>query len=200
MPITSREFIEDPIGRVPQATVACLDPTRGDLPRRSLDESRTAQYIERLAELDVPGVLIASSTGQGHLRTVDELEAWFRCAATAKMGNTLLEALLRPEDSENANNRLLDVLVELKYPLVFFRPGTDLPSDASDEQVQESLQPLVAAAAHRDLAVGLYSISDVSGLPLTPESTARLIANPGGEPYPRQPLPARRDCSERWSS
>jgi len=35
MPLTSAELIADPIGRYPHATVACFDPTRGDLPRCS---------------------------------------------------------------------------------------------------------------------------------------------------------------------
>jgi dihydrodipicolinate synthase/N-acetylneuraminate lyase len=160
--------------------VACFDPTCGELPRRSLDESRTIAFLERLAAEGVEGVLIASSTGQGHLRTVEELEAWLRCAARAELGQTVPMALLRPEDGKAANLRLLDLLAAAAYPVVFLRPGTNLPADAGDEEVSASLAPLVAAAAERGLAVGLYTIPDVSGLPLTPEAAARLVAAPGG--------------------
>ncbi|MGD8514326.1 MAG: hypothetical protein PVF52_01855, partial [Granulosicoccaceae bacterium] len=37
------------------------------------------------------------------------------------------------------------------------------------------------AAARRGLAIGLYSISDVSGLPLTPDAAARLVVAEGGD-------------------
>ncbi|MGD8710819.1 MAG: hypothetical protein PVF40_10555, partial [Ectothiorhodospiraceae bacterium] len=83
MPTTSAQLVEDPIGRFPHATVACFDPTCGELPRRRLDEPRTVAYLERLAAAGAGGLLIASSTGQGHLRTVEELDAWFQCAARA---------------------------------------------------------------------------------------------------------------------
>ncbi|MGD9391102.1 MAG: hypothetical protein PVG18_11585 [Thioalkalispiraceae bacterium] len=181
MPLTSAELIEDPIGRYPDATVACFDPTNGELPRRELDEKRTVAFLERLAGVGVQAALIASSTGQGHLRTVEELEAWFCYAAKADTREMLLMALLRPEDGVEANARLLDLLADTAYPVVFLRPGTDLPADASDELVSESLAPLIAAAAKRGLAIGLYSISDVSGLPLTPEAVARLVVSDGGD-------------------
>ncbi|MGD2132295.1 MAG: dihydrodipicolinate synthase family protein [Maricaulaceae bacterium] len=177
----SDDIIADPIGRYPHATVACFDPTRGAPPRRRLDEARTAAFLERLAEVGVPAALIASSTGQGHLRTVEELDAWFRCAAQAECGEMLLMALLRPEDGPAATDRLLDLLAETAYPVVFLRPGTDLPADADDAQVSDSLAPFVAAAAARGLAIGLYSIPDVSGLPLTPDAAARLVASEGGD-------------------
>lgn len=72
MPLSSAELIDDPIGCYPPATVACFDPTRGELPRRQLDERRTLTFLDRLATAGVPAALIASSTGQGHLRTVDD--------------------------------------------------------------------------------------------------------------------------------
>jgi len=181
MPLNSAELIKDPIGCYPHATVACFDPTRGKLPRRQLDETRTISFLERLAATGVPAALIASSTGQGHLRTVDELAAWFRCAAKANCAEMVLMGLLRPEDGIDTNKRLLDLLVECDYPVVFLRPGTDLPEDASDEQVSESLAPIIAAAAKRGLAIGLYSISDVSGVPLSVESVAQLLSCAGGE-------------------
>lgn len=181
MALTSGALLADPIGRFPPATVACFDPTRGNLPRRSLDESRTVQFLERLGQLGVPAVLIGASTGHGHLRTVSELEAWFRSAGRAELNDTAREALLRPEDGQAANQQLLQVLAELKYPIVFFRLAAGLHADASDDDMFEHLQPLVAAAAERGLAVGLYSISDVSGLALRPEVAARLVEAPGGE-------------------
>ncbi|HKJ75703.1 MAG TPA: hypothetical protein VKA64_00710 [Gammaproteobacteria bacterium] len=181
MPLTAAKLVDDPVGTYPQATVACFDPTRGDLPRRELDEGRTVSYLERLAALGAPAVLIASSTGQGHLRTVEELKAWIRCAARARLGQTTPMALLRPEDGAAANARLMDLLAQHAFPVVFFRPGTDLPEGAGDEEVVEQLAPLVAGAARRGLAVGLYTIPDVSGLPLTPEAAARLVVADGGE-------------------
>jgi len=181
MPVTSAELIEDPIGRYPDATVACFDPTRGELPRRQLDEQRMVAFLQQLAAVDVPAALIASSTGQGHLRTIEELETWLRCAARANTREMLLIALLRPEDGMKANARLLDLLADTGYPVVFLRPGTDLPAGASDQQVSDSLAPLIGAAASRGLAIGLYSISDVSGLPLTPNAVARLVVAEGGD-------------------
>lgn len=181
MSLSSAELIEDPISCYPSATVACFDPTCGELPRRQLDEGRTRTFLDRLAAAGAPAALIASSTGQGHLRTVDELAAWFRCAAEASTRDMLLMGLLRPEDGIDANERLLDLLADLQYPVVFVRPGTDLSGQASDEQVSDSLAPIIAAAADRGLAIGLYSISDVSGLPLSAESAAQLLGCEGGK-------------------
>jgi dihydrodipicolinate synthase/N-acetylneuraminate lyase len=158
-----------------------FDPTCGELPRRQLDATRTIAFLERLAAAGTPAALIASSTGQGHLRTVSELESWFRCAASANIGKMVLMGLLRPEDGQKANCRLLDLLAETSYPVVFLRPGTDLPANADNRQVTESLAPLVAAAADRGLAIGLYSISDVSGLPLRPDVAVQLVERKGGD-------------------
>lgn len=180
MPLTSAELIADPVGRYPGATIACFDPTCGELPRRRLDEDRTVELLERFAALNVPAVLIASSTGQGHLRSVEELEAWLRCAARAEAGEMMRIALLRPEDGLETNHRLLDLLAESGYPVVFLRPGTDLPPDAGDAQVVAQLTPLVAQAAERGLAIGLYTIPDVSGVSLTADAAAQLVAGRGG--------------------
>ena len=179
-PTSSDDVLADPIGRFPQATVACFDPTKGDLPRRQLDEKRTVQFLERLASAGAPAVLIAASTGHGHVRTVDELAQWFRCAAQANLGGTVKTALLRPEDGHEANGRLLDLLRDLHYPIVFFRPGTNLPPTADDRQVAGNLSPLVAAAAERGFAVGVYSIPDVSGVKLTAAATVMLLQGDGG--------------------
>lgn len=181
MAVTSADILRDPVGRYPQATVACFDPTRGDLPRRELDARRTVQYLERLAALEVPAVLIASSTGQGQLRTIEELETWFRCAAEAAMGETVRIGLLRPEDGMDANARLMALLKASGYPIAFFRPGTDLASGAGDDAVVRNLSPLVREAADQGLAIGLYSIPDVSGMPLSAEAAARLVNGPGGD-------------------
>lgn len=180
MPVAASDLIADPLTRYPSATVACFDPTRGGLPRRDLDEARTRLFLERLAAEGVPGLLIGSSTGQGHLRTVDELARWLRCAARARLGETLRMALLRPEDGADANARLLDLCAESGYPVVFLRPGTGFGPDTGDGTVVAQLAPVVAAAAARGLAIGLYSIPDVSGVPLTPDAAAALLAAEGG--------------------
>jgi len=179
--LTSEELIRDPIENYPSATVACFDATTGDLPRRRLDASRNVAYLERLSRAGTPAVLIGASTGQGHLRTPEELREWFEVAARANIGETLRIALLRPEDGDEVNQGLLDALANLDYTAVFVRPGTNLSKDAGDEQVFENMRPLVQGAADRGFAVGLYSISDVSGLPLAPSAAARLVDGPGGD-------------------
>ena len=177
---TVEAILANPIVHYPAATVACFDATMGPLPRRKLAPEHNRVFLERLAAAGVPAVLIGASTGQGHLRTVDELEEWFRIAAEAEIGRTLKMALLRPEDGDAANSRLLAVLQELKYPIVFVRPGTNLPKTASDAEVAANMQPIVADAAHRGFAVGIYSISDVSGVPLRPAAARLLVAGEGG--------------------
>lgn len=174
-------LLDDPIARYPSATVACFDPTSGSLPRRKLDRARTIAYLEKLAAAGAPAVLIAASTGQGHLRTVEELSEWFTVAAEAQLGSAQRMALLRPEDGQAANERLLDQLRELNYPIVFFRPGTNLPKDASDEAIAHSLLPLIEAAAQREFAIGLYTIPDVSGVLLSANAVASLMSTSAGE-------------------
>jgi len=178
---TASHIIGNPLKNFPQATVACFDPTSGGLPRRSLDEERTVVYLEKLAAAGAPALLIGASTGHGHLRTPDELEAWFRAAARARLGNSVLTALLRPEDGPEANHRLAATLAELNYAAAFVRPGTGLPLQSSSEDVAANMRPAVAAIAQAGLAVGLYSIPDVSGLPLTSDAAALLLAGPGGQ-------------------
>lgn len=181
MPLSSAEIIANPIAHYPVATIACFDPTSGEVPRRRLDEARTVTMLERYAREGVPAVLIASSTGQGHLRTARELEQWFRCAARAHCGEMVRIALLRPEDGLETNRKLLDLLAQSSFPVVFLRPGTDLPADADDKTVSHSLSPLVAEAARRGLAIGLYTIPDVSGgVSLTAEAAAMLLGSEGG--------------------
>ena len=165
----------------PFATVACFDPTCGDLPRRSLDGPRLAQFLQRLAEAGAESVLIGASTGQGHLRTAEELEEFFRLAADQSLPGVQRMGLIRPEDGTATCTEHLDLLKDLSYDVVFLRPGTDLPDDASDETVAESLRPLVQHAAKLGFPVGLYSISDVSGLPLTAGAAAHLVEGDAGE-------------------
>jgi dihydrodipicolinate synthase/N-acetylneuraminate lyase len=167
-------LLADPIAHYPAATVACFDPTTGELPRRRLDAARTVAFLERLAAAGAPAVLIGASTGHGHLRTVEELEEWFRVAATAQLGGTVLTALLRPEDGAAANQRLARLLADRGYAAAFVRPGRDLPQAATDEQIAANLLPAVEAIAHSGFAVGLYSIPDVSGVPMSP-TAARLV-------------------------
>jgi dihydrodipicolinate synthase/N-acetylneuraminate lyase len=76
---------------------------------------------------------------------------------------------------------LIELLAELGYPVVFVRPGRNLAATASDAEVAANMQPFVTAAAGSGLAVGVYSIPDVSGLPLTPIAAAMLVNGPGGD-------------------
>jgi dihydrodipicolinate synthase/N-acetylneuraminate lyase len=182
MPLpTIDQLLADPLLHYPLATVACFDPTTGELPRRRLHHQRLKLFLEKLTDAGAPAVLIAASTGHGHLRTVDELEEWFGAAAEAKLPSCLKTALLRPEDGDAANTRLVKVLADNDYRVVYIRPGTNLPKDARDEAVAANMQPLVRQIASAGLAVGLYSIPDVSGLPMSPEAASQLVAGPGGD-------------------
>jgi dihydrodipicolinate synthase/N-acetylneuraminate lyase len=174
-------LLEDSIANYPPATVACFDPTSGPLPRRTLDEARTVSFLEKLAAAGAPALLIAASTGHGHVRTSEELEQWFGIAARARLGNTVLTALLRPEDGAADNRRLAGLLSDLGYAIAFVRPGRDLPPNAATEQVMANMQPAVEICGRAGLAVGLYSIPDVSGVPLTPAAAAALLAGKGGD-------------------
>jgi dihydrodipicolinate synthase/N-acetylneuraminate lyase len=174
------QLVRDPIGTYPRATVACFDPTSGDLPRRTLDEGRTIQFLEALARAGSPAVLIGASTGHGHVRTPAELAQWFRVAAQAELGSCVRTALLRPEDAREENARLLDLLAELSYPVVFVRPGRNLGQSETDLSIADNMRPIVELAAERGLAVGLYSIPDVSGWPMSPNVAADLLQDAGG--------------------
>lgn len=180
MRLTSEQLLADPIGLYPAATVACFDAVAGDLPRRRLDDEKNVRFLERLADVGAPAVLIAASTGHGHVRTLEELRHWLRIAVTARLRNTVPIALLRPEDGVDANRQLVRDLREWGYPIVFVRPGTNVPKDATDEQIAANVQPVVEAAANQGLAVGVYSIPDVSGVQLTPAAVALLVKAPGG--------------------
>jgi dihydrodipicolinate synthase/N-acetylneuraminate lyase len=181
VPAFAKSILEDPIGAFPAATVACFDPTTGDLPRRKLDDDRSVAYLEKLAAAGAPALLIGASTGHGHVRTVHELEHWFRVAARAKRGDTVLTALLRPEDGPDVNFRLANILADDGYVAAFVRPGNDLSWGVHTDEVVTNMRPAVESIADAGLVVGLYSIPDVSGLPLTPDAAALLVAGPGGE-------------------
>lgn len=112
--MNSETILADPIANYPTATVACFDPTAGDLPRRHLDDDRNVQFLEQLAAAGAPAVLIAASTGHGHVRVVAELVHWFASSARAKLGNTVKMALLRPEDDLQDNAYLLALLKDRK--------------------------------------------------------------------------------------
>lgn len=177
-------LIADPIVHFPSATVACFDPTTGDLPRRQLDEAKLTRFLRSLAEAGAPALLLGASTGHGHVRTHEELVRWFQAAAI-DLPNCVRTALLRPEDGLAANRRLLEQLPGLGYPIVFFRPGNKHQaiannSEAVDDAVFAELVPLVAAASDCGLAIGLYTIPDVSGVKLTPAVASRLLDSPGG--------------------
>jgi len=176
-----QKLIADPIGSYPAATVACFDPTTGDLPRRALDEERTVAYLERLVAAGAPALLIAASTGHGHLRTVGEQEQWYRVAARAKLGRAVLTALLRPEDGDEANRKLARLLAELGYAVAFVRPGRGISPQSTAEEIAANMGPAMRAAAEAGLAVGLYSIPDVSGVPMSADAAALLVAGTGGK-------------------
>lgn len=177
----AQKILENPIDNYPAATVACFDPTCGDLPRRKLDEERLVRYLEKLAAAGAEAVLLAASTGHGHLRTVEELERWFEVAAQANAPALVRMALLRPEDGIEANRKLVALLREHAYPVVFIRPGTNLPAHATDTQIVANMSPLVEMIAEAGMAVGVYSIPDVSGVPLPATATEKLLDLPGGD-------------------
>lgn len=179
--LTPDDLLADPIARYPAATVACFDPTRGDLPRRQLDEARTIDFLEKLSAAGAPAVLIGASTGHGHLRSTDELAQWLRCAARARLGSTIRMALLRPEDGVEANRALIALAASLEYPVIFVRPGRDVPKSAADTHVAQNLQPVVAEIAAAGLAVGLYSIPDVSGVRMSARAAEQVLNGRGGD-------------------
>jgi dihydrodipicolinate synthase/N-acetylneuraminate lyase len=179
--VTVDALLADALSNYPAATVACFDPTTGQLPRRKLDRQRNAQMLERLSRAGAAAVLIASSTGHGHLRSLEELQHWLAASAQADLGTTVKMALLRPEDGEQQNRQLAAQVKELGYLVAFVRPGRDLAANATDAEIAANMQPLVEAAADCQLAVGVYSIPDVSGVPLSVEATARLLDGPGGD-------------------
>lgn len=184
-----QSLIDSPIENYPLATVACFDPTAGELPRRTLDEAKTQEFLHRLEMAGAEAVLIGASTGQGHLRTPSELERWFACAGqtdsssppSGEAQQAMRMGLLRPEDGLSANTRLAECLRDYGYAVGFVRPGNDLGPNPSAEEIAINLAPTVQAIAECGLAVGLYSIPDVSGYAMPVESVVRLLDNSYGD-------------------
>lgn len=164
----------------PQSTVACFDATQGELPRRKLDAALNNRFLEKLAVAGAEALLIAASTGQGHLRTVEELNDWFLSTNDAAIGSVVKMALLRPEDGMAANSKLAKTLADSNFDVGFVRPGNDLAPDATnrevtDREVADNMLPSIKAIADEGLAVGVYSIPDVSGVPLRPDAVAMIL-------------------------
>lgn len=159
----------------PQSTVACFDATTGELPRRKLDTALNNRFLEKLAEAGAEALLIAASTGHGHLRTVEELNDWFLSTNDAAIDSVVKMALLRPEDGMSANSKLAKTLAESSFDVGFVRPGNDLSPEATDREVADNMLPSIKAIADEGLAVGVYSIPDVSGLPLRPDAVAMIL-------------------------
>lgn len=159
----------------PQSTVACFDATIGGLPRRKLDPALNNRFLEQLAEAGAEALLIAASTGHGHLRTVEELNEWFLSTNDASIDSIVKIALLRPEDGIAANSKLAKTLAGSDFDVGFVRPGNDLSPDATDREVADNMLPSIKAIADVGLAVGVYSIPDVSGLPLRPDAVAMVL-------------------------
>ena len=172
---TVQEILDNPRTAYPHATVACFDPTLGELPRRQLDRERLAQFLQRLEKAGADAVLIGASTGQGHLRSPKELNEWFEAATSAGLQRTTLMGLLRPEDGETELKRQATTMANTGYAVGFVRPGSDLASFASDAEVANNMMPAVQALADAGLAVGLYSIPDVSGLPLSVAAVEQIL-------------------------
>ena len=87
-------IIDDPIQNYPPATVACFDPMRGSLPRRELDHDLLGRFLTRLDRAGADGLLIGASTGQGHLRSGEELSDWFKAAGEANLERAILMGLV----------------------------------------------------------------------------------------------------------
>jgi dihydrodipicolinate synthase/N-acetylneuraminate lyase len=177
-----RALLEDPLRNMPAWTVALLDPTTGDLPRRKIDEPATRHYVEAIAHAGAPGVLWASSTGWGHKRTLSEIMQWLEIGSRVQLGKTNSQALLRIEDSLDENRTLLQALQNWNYAMVWTRRGSTLAADAGDEAVADAMLPLIELAIKHDMPIGLYSISTVDGAPLTVEA-ARLILQKLGKKH-----------------
>jgi len=68
------------------------------------------------------------------------------------------------------------------FDVGFIRPGTDLPKgEATDQMVADNMRPLVQMIGDAGMAVGCYSISDVSGNRLSADALAMLVKGKGGD-------------------
>ncbi|MFW5759740.1 MAG: hypothetical protein ACOCXH_02025 [Cyclobacteriaceae bacterium] len=171
-----KSIINHPVENVPAWTVALFDPTTGDLPRRELDEQKTKDYMQAIAQAGAPGVLLAASTGWGHARDFAEHRHTLAVAGEVPLNNCIKQALIRIEDPLEDNINLINDLKSWEYGMVWTRRGSDLPIGASDEIVTEHMLPLVKASIAAEMPIGLYSISTVDGAPLT-ASAAKMLLN-----------------------
>lgn len=169
------QLISDPINNVPAWTVAALDPTTGNLPRRQLDESGLLHYLQALEKAVAQGVLLAASTGWGHVRTFEEHQHTLLAGGKVPLENCVKQALIRIEDPLEQNISLLRELKNLDYGIVWTRRGSLLPPDADDQAVAQSMLPLVKAATEMGFPVGLYSISTVDQARLRVEAVKILM-------------------------
>ncbi len=174
-----RALMEDPLRNMPAWTVALLDPTMGNLPRRRLDDLATRHYAEAIAHAGAPGVLWASSTGWGHKRTFGEIVHWLEIGSQVQLGKTISQALLRIEDPLADNRLLLQAMRDWNYAMVWTRRGSTLPADASDAAVADYIMPLIELAVEHEMPIGLYSISTVDGAPLTVDVGRLLLQKLG---------------------
>jgi hypothetical protein len=142
---TREKIISDPIKNVPAWTVAAFDPTTGELPRRQLDKKGIRIYLQALARVGAPGVLLASSTGWGHARTWEEHVETLIACGQIQLQQCIKQALLRIEDPLDKNIELLGKLRSMDYGIIWTRKGSMLPPEAPDEKVAQQMLPLVKA-------------------------------------------------------
>lgn len=176
-----KRLINNPVHNVPAWTVALLDPTKGNLPRRQVDAEGTIRYSEAIAREGAAGVLYAASTGWGHVRTKEEHRRTLEIGGQAALNETVKQALLRIEDPIDFNRRLIHDTAVWGYGIVWTRRGTHLPKNASDRDVAGALFPFARAAVDHEMPFGVYSISTVDGAPLRASSAALLIKQLGKE-------------------
>jgi len=70
---------------------------------------------------------------------------------------------------------------ESGFDVGFIRVGTNLPKGATDKQVAANMRPLVQMIGDAGMAVGCYSISNVSGNRLSANALAMLVKGKGGD-------------------
>jgi len=174
-----KEIISDPIRNVPPWTVALLDPTKGNLPRRQIDVVGTIKYSEAIAREGAPGVLFAASTGWGHARNFEEHRHTLEVGGQAYFGTTLKQALFRIEDPLEKNQNLMKEVKEWGYAIVWTRRGSNLPPHASDREVADNLLPFAESAIENEVPFGVYSISTVDGVPLYASAVKLLLEDLG---------------------
>ena len=174
-----KAVLSDPIRHMPPWTVALLDPTTGDLPRRRLDRAGLERYTQAISDAGAPGVLVSSSTGWGHVRTFDEHREVLKAVGRIPLEGTVKQALLRIEDPVSDNVRLIQELHGWGYGVLWTRRGRNLSPGASDREVAEHLLPLARAAVENQMPLGIYSISTVDGAPFRASAARSLLERLG---------------------